>query len=72
MRKLIYSIGAFVLAVMAVFVWSRTALAPLHATTASTISLNLAGSSQATASISPTEMMMNHKAPLPGEQWEPF
>jgi hypothetical protein len=68
MRKLIYSIGAIVLAAAAVFVWSRTALVPIEASTASSITLNqtLAGlSSEMTATISPTDMMINHKGPLP-------
>jgi hypothetical protein len=49
MRKLIYSIGVIVLAAAAVFVWSRTALVPLQASTASSISLNIAVASEATA-----------------------
>jgi hypothetical protein len=74
MRKLIYSIAAIVLAATAVFVWSHTALVPLQASTASSISLNpvVAVSSDLSAPISPTDMMMNHKASLPAEQWEPF
>ena len=74
MRKLLYSIAAIVLAATAVFVWSRTALVPLQASTASSISLNqaLAASSDASAPISPTDMMMNYKVSLPAEQWEPF
>ena len=74
MRKLICSIGAMVLAVAAIFVWSRTALVPSQASTASSINLNqaLAASSEATAAISPTDMMMKSDVPLPAEQWEPF
>ena len=74
MRKLIYSIAAMALAFAAVFVWSRTALVPLQASTASSINLNraLVASSEATASISPTDMMMKSDVPLPAEQWEPF
>ena len=71
MRKLIYSIGVIVLAAAAVFVWSRTALVSLQASTASLISLNIAVASEATAPISRTDMMINHKGPLPAEQWEP-
>ena len=74
MQKLIYAIGAIVLAAAAAFVWSRTALAPLNASTASSINLTrtAVASSDATASISPTNMMMNHKGQLSAEQWEPF
>jgi hypothetical protein len=70
MRKLIFSIGLIVLAVTAVFVWSRTALVPLQASTASSISLGPTAA-EAAVSISPTDMMMNHKGPLPAEAWEP-
>ena len=59
MRKLTYSIGAIILAAAAVFVWSRTALVPLQASSASTINISQ------TAPISPTDMMINHKGPLP-------
>ena len=68
MRKLMYSIGAIVLAVAAVFVWSRTALTPIEAGTASSITLKqtLAGlSSETSVLISPTDMMINHQGPLP-------
>jgi hypothetical protein len=71
MRKLIYSIGAIVLAAAAVFVWSHTTLVPIQASTASSISLNQAVALEATTPISPTDMMMNHKGPLPAERWEP-
>jgi len=49
-------------------------LVPLQASTASSINLNqaLAASSEATAAISPTDMMMKSDVPLPAEQWEPF
>ena len=62
------------LAAAAVFVWSHTALVPLQASTASSINLNraLVASSEATASISPTDMMMKNNVPLPAEQGEPF
>ena len=69
MRKLIYSIAATVLAAAAVFVWSRTTLVPLQASTASSINLNRAA---ATAAISPTDMMRKSSVPFPAEQWEPF
>ena len=75
MRKLIFSIAAIVLVGAAVFVWSHTALVPIHASTASSISLKQAlavSSSDANAPISPTDMMMNYKVSLPAEQWEPF
>lgn len=73
-KQIIYSIGAIVLAATAVFVWSRTALVPLQASTASSISLNqaLKASTDASVPISPTDMMINHKVSLPREQWEPF
>jgi hypothetical protein len=71
MRKPIYSIGAIVIAAAAVYVWSHTALVPLQASTASSISLNQTVASKATAPISPTDMMMNHNGPLPAENWEP-
>ena len=73
MRKLIYSIGAIVLVAAAAFIWSHTALVPIQASTASSISLNQTVASELTASpVSPTDMMTNHKGPLPAEQWEPF
>ena len=70
-RKPIYSIGAIVIAAAAVYVWSHTALVPLQASSASSISLNQAVASEATTPISPTDMMMNHNGPLPAENWEP-
>lgn len=72
MRKLIYSIGIIVLAAAAVFAWSHTALVSTQATTVSSIRLDRAVASEATTPISPTDMMMSHKALLPVEQWEPF
>jgi hypothetical protein len=71
MRKPIYSIGAIVIAAGAVYVWSHTALVPLQASSASSISLNQKVASKATTPISPTDMMMNHNGPLPAENWEP-
>jgi hypothetical protein len=61
-----------VLAAAAVFVWSRTSLVPIQASTASSISINQPVASEVPASISPTDMMMNHKGSLPAEQWDPF
>jgi len=74
MRKVIYAIAATILAVAVIFVWSRTALAPLQASTASSISLNqtLAASSVTSIPISPTDMMMKHHGLLPAEQWDAF
>ena len=73
MRKLLYSIGAIVLTAAAVFIWSHTALVPIKASTGSVAALSgVAASSQGTASVSPTEMMINHKPALPTENWEPF
>ena len=73
MRKLLYSLVVIVLSATAVFVWSRTALVPLQASTASSISLNqaLTASRDGSAPISPIEIMVNHKAGLPAQQWEP-
>jgi hypothetical protein len=71
MRKLIYSIGAIVLAAAAVLVWSHTALVPLQATTASSTSLNQTVASGATTPMSPTEMTINYNRLLPVENWEP-
>ena len=73
MRKLLYSMVAIVLIVAVVFVWSRTALVSLQASTASSISpyKALAASNDANAPISPTEMMEKYKAGLPAQQWEP-
>ena len=69
MRKLIYSIGAIVLAAAAVYVWSHTGLVSLQASTASSISLNQTVAWAATTPISLTDMMMNRT--LPVEHWEP-
>ena len=56
MRKLMFPIGAIVIAAAAIFVWSQTALVPLQASPA--------------LSISPVDMMLNYKGPLPVEQWD--
>ena len=56
MRKLMFSIGAIVIAAAAIFVWSRTALVPVQA--------------EEVVSMSPTDMMLNYKGPLPVEQWD--
>jgi hypothetical protein len=72
MRKLIFSIAAIVLVGAAVFVWSHTALVPIHASTASVSVLPTErASSRGNPAISPTDMMVNHKVSLPAEQWEP-
>lgn len=70
MRKLIYSIGAIVVAVVAIFIWSQTALAPSLATTA--FPQHTVVSPAAAATISPADMMLNYKAPLRAEQWDSF
>jgi hypothetical protein len=74
MRKLIYSIGAIVVAAVAIFIWSQTALAPSLATTASMVGFpqRTAVSPATAATISPADMMLNHKAPLRAEQWDAF
>ena len=56
MRKLMFSIGAIVIAAAAIFVWSRTALVSVQA--------------EEVVSMSPTDMMLNYKGPLPVEQWD--
>jgi len=74
MKTLIVSIGAIVIVATAVFIWSRTENVPLGASTASSIGFGprAAVSSEAAPLISPTEMMMNHKGPLPTAQWDPI
>lgn len=74
MRKVIYSIAAIVLVTVAVLVWLRTASVPIRANIASpiTLSQSQAGSTEATAPISPTDMMMNYRASLTTEQWDPI
>ena len=72
MQKLIYSIAAIGLVATAVFVWSHTALVPIHASTASVAGLPAEATSlQGTASISPTEITVTYKGELPAQQWEP-
>ena len=56
MRKLMFSIGAIVIAAAAIFVWSQTALVSVQA--------------EEVVSMSPTDMMQNYKGPLPVEQWD--
>jgi hypothetical protein len=56
MRKLFLSIGAIVIAATAIFVWSHTTLRPVKASQISTIS--------------PAEIAMNYKGPLPVERWD--
>ena len=56
MRKLMFSIGAIVIAAAAIFVWSQTALVSVQA--------------EEVVSMSPTDMMLNYKGPLPVEQWD--
>ena len=74
MKNRIFSISAIVLAVAVVFIWSRTEHVPLQASAASSINFGprAAVSSEATQLISPTELMMNYKGPLPTEQWDPI
>ena len=68
MRKLIISIGTILIAAVAVFAWSRTALVSGQASPAS-ITVGVAPA-QAANSMSPTDMMMNYKRPLVAEQWD--
>jgi len=56
MRKLFFSAGAIGIAVASLFVWSHTVLTPLEASPNS--------------SISPMDMHVNYKGPLPVEQWD--
>jgi hypothetical protein len=56
MRKIVCSVGALAIAFMVAFAWSHTVLTPSQA--------------GITASINPTDMMLNYKGTLPVEQWE--
>jgi hypothetical protein len=56
MRKLMFTIGAIVIAAAAIFVWSHTVLVPSQASPR--------------LSISPADMMLIDKGPLPVEQWD--
>jgi hypothetical protein len=58
MRKLFFSIGAFVAVVTAVFVWSQTLLSPTQASHVSTID--------------PSALTASYTGPLPAEQWDAF
>jgi hypothetical protein len=71
MKNLAVSIGAIVLVATATFVWSRAQHGPVQASTASSISIGPTAA-QAAVSISPFDVMMNHKGPLPTEQWDPI
>ena len=71
MRKLIYTIGAIVIATVAVFVWSHTALVAPEASTASTVGLGQGAAVAAETRASPTDIMIDYKGPaLPVEQWD--
>lgn len=74
MCKLTYSIGAIVLVAAALVVWSGTVHLPIKASTASTISLSesAASTSNSLSPISPTDMMINHRAEMPVETWDAF
>jgi hypothetical protein len=74
MRKLMYSLGAIFVAIAVIFIWSRTALAPSMATTASMVGFpqRAVVSPETATPMSPHEMTINYKAPLRAEQWDPF
>jgi hypothetical protein len=73
MRKLMYSLGAVLIAIAVIFIWSRTALAPSMATTASMIGFpQRAVVAPEATPMSPHEMTINYKAPLRAEQWDAF
>ena len=63
MRKALYSIGIVTLAAAAIFVWSRTALAPSQA------DISTVGVAQR-AAVSPAEMMRDFNTPLPSQHWD--
>jgi hypothetical protein len=64
MRTMIYFVGAVAIAVVAAgYVWSHSTQIP---------SPQRAMATEAASMISPTEMMTNHKRPLPREQWDAF
>jgi hypothetical protein len=71
MKKLMVSIGAIVLLATATFVWMRAQDGPVQAGTASFNSIGPTAA-QAAVSISPLDVMMNHRGPLPTEQWDPI
>jgi hypothetical protein len=74
MRKLTYSIGAIVLVAAGLFAWSRIALVPIQASTASIVGLSQPAviTANSFAPISPTDMMINHRAEMPVETWDAF
>jgi hypothetical protein len=71
MKKLFVSIGAMLFIATAIFVWSRTALVSLQASTATPIIVG-STAAQAAVSISPLDMMMHQQSPPPTEQWDPI
>jgi hypothetical protein len=63
MRKMIYLVGAVIAVVAAGYVWSHSTQIPSPQPVMAT---------EAASMISPTEMIMNYKRPLPVEQWDAF
>lgn len=76
MRKPIYFIGAWALAIAAIVAWSQPALVSSKVNTAWAFISSQRPSSQAatptTRAISPTDITISYDKPLPVEQWDAF
>ena len=76
MRKPIYLIGACALIAVASFFWLQPALLVAHVNAVSASYLpqrsTLKAATPATPAMSPTEITLNNKDPLPVEQWDAF